>query len=205
MALHLERDGQAVQPVEGREFAVLPVGRRTGLPVHTSAVFELPADSKLYHTEPTRDVQQRMQARWNTALYTNIVDAYVAVLVWASTSHCAANPLRLYKWWPQEVAAAGDPPPPPARQRARELVVVPLMQKLAELPMFLSKHGGYERLASGFIPTAHIEARPSPSCFRTRIATHVILIELRLALIISYQDYHMLLLTLAGRGAALRE
>ena len=93
MALHLERDGQAVQPVEGREFAVLPVGRRTGLPVHTSAVFELPADSKLYHTEPTRDVQQRMQARWNTALYTNIVDAYVAVLVWASTSHCAANPL----------------------------------------------------------------------------------------------------------------
>ena len=122
VALHLTRDGQAVPPVTGLEFSVLPVGRRTGLPVHMHALFELPLDSKLYHTVPTTDVQQRTQARWNTAQYANVVSAYVSALM-ATCAECTANPLRIYKWWPQ-----GDTKEVPVRAvHVRDLLAVPLM------------------------------------------------------------------------------
>ena len=55
---------------------------------------------------------------------------------------------------------------------------------------------GYPARAWRDPPLPRDKARPSP--FFVLGLPHVTLIELRLALI-SYQDYHMLLLTLAGR------
>ena len=152
VAVHVARDGQPAPPVDGQEFCCFPVGRKTGLPVHIHGLFVLPQNEKAYHTMPTTDVTQHMQAEWNTSVFQSILESYNDVLVYLASAEAQSvcmtdNPGRLYKYWP-----AVDSTEP-----IENLLVRPLYRLLADMPMFLNKHGVYDVLESGFIATTQVK------------------------------------------------
>jgi sacsin len=153
VALHLARDGQTALPVDGQDFCCFPVGRETGLPVHVNGMFVLPRDSKLYHTNPTTDVNQRVQADWNTCVMANVVESYCDALLEVQTSCIQENPGRLYKYWPQL-----DP-----KGNVKQLVADPLFRLMIDSSVFLTEEGKFDRLENGFIATEQV--KPSVSKF----------------------------------------
>ena len=153
VALHLARDGQTAEPVDGQDFCCFPVGRPTGLPVHVNGMFVLPRDNKLYHTNPTSDVNQRVQADWNTCVMSNIVESYCDALLEVQSSCIQENLGRLYKYWPQ-LEPQGN---------AKGLVADPLFLTMTDRSVFLTEQGKFDRLENGFIATEQV--KPSVSKF----------------------------------------
>ena len=151
VALHIARDGHTAPPVDGQDFCCFPVGRSTCLPVHTHGLFALPQKQKAYHTTPTTDVTQQVQAEWNSANVSNVVESYVDVLEYLTTPEAQSvmegNPSRLYKYWPHVDGS----------EATESLIVKPLYRRLAELPMFLNKWGKYAGVETGYIATVQVK------------------------------------------------